>query len=316
MTEMGQNLPFHLVAILAYEGVQPIDLSGPAQAFATANEEGADPPYVINVVGPAAGTVMTTSGFGIAVEACPSGAIDTLVIPGGPGVQRLQGDPVWLAFLTATAGRAVRICSVCTGAFLAAAAGLLDGRRAVTHWRACTEFAKRYPAVLVDPRPLFIEDGPVWTTAGVTAGIDLTLALIERDHGAALASRVAGRLVVPMRRAGGQKQYSDMLTLQSLGAAPFGPLLAAVATDPIRNWSVQEMAVVAGQSPRNFHRRFVAATGTTPAKAVEQVRAELAYTLLVSKSFRVSEVALRCGFGSDARMHQAVLRWHPICGAF
>jgi transcriptional regulator GlxA family with amidase domain len=311
MTEIGQNLPIHFVAILGYEGVQPIDLSGPAQAFVTANEEGADPPYRISVVGPAAGMVMTASGFGIMVEACRAKTIGTLVIPGGPGVLSIQGNPVWLAFVAELAERAKRVCSVCTGAFLAAAAGLLDGRRAVTHWRACTQFAARYPSVSVDPKPLFIEDGPVWTTAGVTAGIDLTLALIERDHGAALASRVARRLVVPMRRGGGQKQYSDMLALQSQAAAPFGPLLAAVATEPVRKWSVQEMAAVAGQSPRNFHRRFLAATGTTPARAVERVRAELAYTLLQSKGCRVSEIAFRCGFGSDAGMYRAVTRWHP-----
>jgi transcriptional regulator GlxA family with amidase domain len=114
-----------------------------------------------------------------------------------------------------------------------------------------------------------------------------------------------------MRRAGGEKQYSDILALQSHSAAPFGPLLTAVATEPLRNWSVQAMAAVAGQSPRNFHRRFVAATGLTPAKAVERVRAELAYTLLHSEGFRVSEVALQCGFGSDAGMRRAVMRWHP-----
>jgi len=311
MTEMGQIPPIHFVVILAFDGVQPIDLSGPAQAFATANEEGADPPYAVRVVGPDAGTVMTASGFGIVVEACSAGPIGTLVIPGGPGVHTLRRDHVWLDFLAALAGRAGRVCSVCTGAFLAAAAGLLDGRRAVTHWRACTELAESYPGVSVDHRPLFIEDGPVWTTAGVTAGIDLTLALIERDHGAALASRVARRLVVPMRRSGGHKQYSDMLALQSQGAAPFGPLLAAVANAPLNNWSVEEMAAVAGQSPRNFHRRFLAATGTTPARAVERVRAELAYTLLQSKGFRVSEIAFRCGFSSDAGMRRAVSRWHP-----
>jgi transcriptional regulator GlxA family with amidase domain len=254
---------------------------------------------------------MTASGFGIVTAACPEGGIDTLIVPGGPGVHALRRDAAWLAFLAAAAARAGRVCAVCTGAFLAAASGLLDGRRAVTHWRACAELAAAYPAVTVDAQPLFIEDGPVWTTAGVTAGIDLTLALIERDQGAAMAARVARRLVVPMRRSGRQKQFSDVLALQSRSAAPFQSLLMAVAAEPGRHWSVPEMAAIVGQSPRNFHRHFVAATGTTPAKAVERVRAELAHTLLHSKGLRVSGIARQCGFGSDAIMHRAVARWHP-----
>jgi transcriptional regulator GlxA family with amidase domain len=311
MTKTGQILPSHSVAIVAFDGVQPIDLSGPAQAFATANDEGADPPYAIYLVGPSARTVMTASGFGIVAEACPTDAIGTLVIPGGPGVHALRQDTAWLAFLVAAAGRADRVCSVCTGAFLAAAAGLLDGRRVVTHWRSCAQLAADYPAITVDDQPLFIEDGSVWTTAGVTAGIDLTLALIERDHGAAMALRVARRLVVPMRRFGRQKQVGAVLALQSQSAVPFEPLLRAVAAEPDRNWSVQEMASLAGQSPRNFHRNFVAAVGMTPAKAVERVRAERAYMLLQSKGLRVGGIAHRCGFGGDAAMHRAVARWHP-----
>lgn len=309
MTDTGQILPAHRVVILAFDGLQPIDLSGPAQAFATANEEGAAPAYAIRVGGPVAGSAATTSGFAIAVEACPPGPIDTLVIPGGPGVHALRRDAVFLAFLAEAAGRAGRVCSVCTGAFLAAAAGLLEGRRAVTHWRSCGQLAAEYPAVTVDDRPLFIEDGRVWTTAGVTAGIDLALALIERDHGAALASRVARRLVVPLRRTGGQKQVSEVLALQARGAAPFEGLLQAVAAEPARSWSVEDLAAVAGQSPRNFHRRFVAHLGLTPARAVERLRAELADALLRSGGARVGEVALRCGFGSEASLRRALARW-------
>jgi transcriptional regulator GlxA family with amidase domain len=309
MTETGQILPTHLVAILAFEGVQPIDLSGPAQAFSTANEEGASPPYTIRVIAPAAATMATTSGFGITAEACPIGPIGTLLIPGGPGVHVIRENAPWLAFLVEAAGRAERVCSVCTGAFLAAAAGLLDGRRAVTHWRSCARLAADYPSVAVDDQPLFIEDGPVWTTAGVTAGIDLALELIERDHGAALASRVARRLVVPLRRAGGQKQVSEVLALQARGAAPFEPLLQAIAAEPARPWSVQDMAATMGQSPRNFHRRFMAHVGTTPAQAVERLRAERAYSLLRSAGGRVGEIAFRCGFGSETSMRRAVARW-------
>ncbi|WP_198384250.1 GlxA family transcriptional regulator [Roseomonas sp. KE2513] len=308
MTEIEQILPPSVVAILAFDGVQPIDFSGPAQAFVTANEEGANPSYAVQVVGPSPGKVMTAAGFEIVMNAFPSGLISTLVIPGGPGVYALRQDAGWMTFLATVAKRASRVCSVCTGAFLAAAAGLLDGRRAVTHWRSCARLAADYPAVMVDGRPLFIEDGPVWTTAGVTAGIDLTLALIERDHGAALAARVARRLVVPMRRAGGQKQFSNVLALQNKGSAPFDALLQAIAAEPSRRWSVQEMAAVAGQSPRNFHRRFVAATGTTPARAVESVRAELAETLLRSQGLRVKDAASISGFGSGVRMRRARVR--------
>jgi len=296
MTEIGQILPSHVVAIFAYEGVQPIDISGPAQGFATANEEGAVPPYSVHVVGPEPGMVRTASGFGIAVEPCPLSSVGTLVIPGGPGVHTLGNDPTWLALMAGMAERSDRVCSVCTGAFLVAASGLLDGRRVVTHWRSCDLLTSDYPSIVVDPDPIFIEDGKYWTTAGVTAGIDLTLALIERDHGAALASRVARRLVVPMRRAGDQKQFSEMLALQSKDAAPFEALLRAVAADPTRDWSVPAMAAIVGQSARNFHRHFEAATQTTPARAVERIRAEIARTLLGTTELRVSEVATKSGW--------------------
>jgi transcriptional regulator GlxA family with amidase domain len=308
MTESGQILPSRVVAILAFEGVQPIDISGPAQGFTTANEEGAIPPYSVHVVGPEPGVVRTASGFGITVEPCPSSDVDTLVVPGGPGVHAIRKNLDWLTLMADMAGRSGRVCSVCTGAFLMAAASLLDGRRAVTHWRSCDLLASDHPGIIVDPDPIFIEDGKYWTTAGVTAGIDLTLALIERDHGAALASRVARRLVVPMRRPGGQKQLSEMLALQSRDAAPFEVLLRSVAAHPARDWSVETMAAAVGQSPRNFHRRFEAATQTTPAQAIERIRAEMARTLLQTIGLRMGEIAVRSGFMTEARLRRAVAR--------
>ena len=314
MTEAGQILPSHVVAILAFEGVQPIDISGPAQGFTTANEEGAIPPYSVHVVGLEQEMVRTASGFGITVEPCPPSDVDTLVVPGGPGVHAIRRNPAWLTVMVEIAGRSGRVCSVCTGAFLIAAAGFLDGRRAVTHWRSCDLLASDYPRVVVDADPIFIEDGKYWTTAGVTAGIDLTLALIERDHGAALASRVARRLVVPMRRSGGQKQFSEMLALQSKDAAPFEGLLLAVAAHPARDWSVEAMAAAVGQSSRNFHRRFEAATRTTPAQAVERVRAEMARTLLQTTGLRMGEIAARSGFMTEARLHRAVARHYGKVG--
>ncbi len=280
MTETGQILPSCVVAILAFEGVQPIDISGPAQGFTTANEEGATPPYSVHVVGPEPGVMRTASGFGITVKPYPSSSVDTLVVPGGPGIHAIRKNPAWLTLVADMTGRSGRVCSVCTEAFVMAAASLLDGRRAVTHWRSCDLPASDHPGIVVDPDPIFIEDGKYWTTAGVTAGIDLTLALIERDHGAALASRVARRPVEPMRRPGGQKQFSEMLDLQSKDAAPFEALLRAVAAHLARDWSVEAMAAAVGQSPRNFHRRFEAATQTTPAQAVKHIRAEMARTLL------------------------------------
>ena len=219
--------------IFAYDGAQLIDIAGPTQALTTANEEGAAPPYTVRLSGLSNGAIRSASGVKLVTEPLPRAArIDTLLVPGGPGVHVLRKDRRALAALQRLCTRSRRICAVCTGAFALAEIGLLNKCRVVTHWRACAQLSAEFPEVCVDPEPLFIQAGKIWTTAGVTAGIDLSLALIEQDHSAALATRVARRLVVYMKRPGGQRQYSEPLELQRVASAPYDNLMQKVASRP------------------------------------------------------------------------------------
>ena len=187
-----RKLPNRRIVIFVYDDVQILDVAGTAQALTTANEEGATPPYDVRICTLGGGAVATASAFPIVAGPVPgSRAIDTVFIPGGPGVHRLRRGKHALAALRRLCRGARRVCAICTGAFALAEMGLLDGRTAVTHWRSCARLAQEFPAINVDPESLFIREGNIWTTAGVTAGIDLTLSLIEDDHGAALAARQA-----------------------------------------------------------------------------------------------------------------------------
>jgi len=309
MSKNGRILPKRRVVFLAYDGVQILDIAGPAQAFSTANDEAVAVPYEVSVAAFTPGAVATASHFDIVAAPLPrAGAIDTLIIPGGPGVFPLRQDAAAVEELRKLAGRATRVCAVCTGAFALAATGLLSGRRAVTHWRACDRLAREFPDIMVDPEPLFIRHGNIWTTAGVTAGIDLALSLIEDDHGAQVAARVARRLVVYMRRPGGQRQFSEPLELQNGSAAPYDGLISKIAARPQAPWTVVRMAGEARQSERTFHRRFVAQTGTTPAHAVERVRCELVRSLLQTSEAKLAQIAAKTGFGSESAMRRALKR--------
>jgi transcriptional regulator GlxA family with amidase domain len=217
-----------------------------------------------------------------------------------------------MAALRRLCAHARRICAVCTGAFALAEIGLLDGRRVVTHWRSCARLAREFPPVRVDPEPLFVQDGNIWTTAGVTAGIDLSLALIDRDHDAALATRVARRLVVYMKRPGGQRQYSEALELQQAASAPYDILLQKIASRPADTWRVETLAASAGQSTRTFHRKFVTAAGVTPAEAVEKVRCDLARTLLQTTHLKVAQIANKTGFGSESALRRSLKRQYGV----
>lgn len=306
-------MPERVVVMFVFDGVQPIDVSGPAQALVTANEAGATPPYVLRVCALGPGPVMTHAGFALAAEALPEGAIHTLLIPGGPGVWRhLSAGDACLAVLRRLCGRAERVCAICTGAMLLAATGLLDGRRAVTHWAAAGELAYRFPRVAVAADGLFVQDGRFWTSAGVTAGIDLTLALIEADHGASLAVAVARRLVVYLRRDGGQAQYSEPLAAQTRAAGPYAELVARIAAAPALPWGIDEMAAVAGQSLRSFHRQFKTHMGETPARLVERIRADYARHYLHSTGLALKQVALRAGFPSEAALGRAIRRCYGV----
>ena len=302
--------PSRRVVFLAFQDVQMLDIAGPLQALATANEEGARPPYELTVTAMGSGTVRTSSGLSIVAEGevLPDKGLDTLFLPGGTGVHLARKDENLVARTRALAASARRVCAVCTGGFLAAQAGLLDNRKAVTHWRSCRQLADEFPKVCVDPNPIYLRDGHVWTSAGVTAGIDLTLALIEEDHGQALAARTARRLVVYLRRPGGQAQFSEPLSMQTWSASPYAKLLESVAMNPGGEWNVEKMAEEACQSPRTLHRMFRRVTGRTPAQAVEDIRFEAARVLLETTDISLKVLAARCGFGSEEAMRRVFQR--------
>jgi len=236
----------------------------------------------------------------------PAG-IDTLLVAGGLGAHEAEPHQVLLPWLREAAAAARRVASVCTGAYLLAAAGLLDGRRATTHWRYAAALARRYPAIRVEPDRIFVRDGNVWTSAGITAGIDLALALIAEDLGEAVAKRTAQRLVVYHRRPGGQSQFSALLRLDAPGGR-FGPLLGWARERLGEALPVERLAAQAAMSPRNFARAFVAETGMTPAKAIELLRLEAARAHVEEGSQPIDRVAAAIGFGDPERMRRAFIR--------
>jgi transcriptional regulator GlxA family with amidase domain len=300
------------VEILVFPRVQLLDVAGPLQVLATANEfaieRGESPPYDPYIVAPRAGPITTSAGLTLIAETLPSSprTIDTVLIAGGHGVDDVATDRHVLRWITRRGRHARRIASVCTGSFLLAATGLLDGRRATTHWRRCAELARRYSALRVESDPIFVRDGDVWTSAGVTAGIDLALAFVEADLGRAAALSVARQLVVFAKRPGGQAQFSAGL---ALAADPdFDALHAWMAGNLHQDLSVPRLADQAGMSERSFARRYRAATGTTPSRAVERLRVEAAREALGATRRSIKDVARRCGFGSEETMRRSFLR--------
>ena len=303
------------VEVLAFPAVQLLDVAGPLQVFATANERtatertGGPAPYAPRVIAAGNPTLTASAGLRLVAEPLPAldAPLDTLVIAGGPGVRAACADPVLVAWVRARAGRARRVASVCTGAFLLGAAGLLDGRRAVTHWTHCEALARLYPEARVEPDPIFVRDGPVWSSAGITAGIDLTLALVEEDLGRDLALTVARHLVMFLKRPGGQAQFSTALALQA-GEDRFGALHAFIAENLPGDLSLPALAAAAGMSPRSLSRRYREATGLTPAKGVEALRVEAARRALSETVQPVKRIARTCGFGSEETMRRSFLR--------
>jgi transcriptional regulator GlxA family with amidase domain len=298
--------------MLVFPRVQLLDVAGPLQVLATANElsseSGESRPYDPHVVAPQAGPITTSAGLTLIAEALPSSprSIDTVLIAGGHGVDDVAMDRRVLRWITRRGRQARRIASVCTGSFLLAATGLLDGRRATTHWRQCAELARRYPALCVESDPIFVRDGDVWTSAGVTAGIDLALAFIEDDLGRAAALSVARQLVVFAKRPGGQAQFSAGLALAT--DPDFDALHVWMAANLHQDLSVPRLADRAGMSERSFARRYRAATGTTPSRAVERLRVEAAREALGTTRRSIKDVARRCGFGSEETMRRSFLR--------
>lgn len=294
------------IAVVVFPGFQLLDAAGPISALdiAARFSPGA---YEIDVLGPGGGHVPSTAGVGFNTRDLGDGEWDTLMLSGGDARQALDTFPRIVEWLRAAAPRARRITSVCSGAYFLAEAGLLDGRRATTHWSRTDHFARRYPQVKLDADRIFIRDGDVWTSGGITAGIDLTLALIEDDLGAAIARSTAQQLVVHQRRPGGQSQFSALVELGGRSGR-FADLMDWMRANLALPLTVEQLAAEAAMSPRNFARTFAAETGTTPAKAVERLRLEAARTAVETSHTPIDRVAETAGFGDPERMRRAFLR--------
>jgi transcriptional regulator GlxA family with amidase domain len=297
------------VIIVAFPQVQALDVVGPLEVFAMANRYGADPAYDTALVGASGQPITTSSGLTLGTDGLPRREpIDTLLVAGGNGTAAAMADDRLIGWLRAAAASARRVTSVCSGAFLLAQAGLLDGRRVTTHWSACDTLARLFPAVDVDADPLYVRDGNVWTSAGVTAGMDLALALVEHDHGGELALAVARQLVLFTHRPGGQSQFSAQLTVRRAEREPLREALAFVAEHPEADLSVPALARRAAMSVRTFARAFRHEVGTTPAAFVQRSRVEAARRLLETTDRTVDDIARACGFGTVETMHRAFQR--------
>ena len=302
-----------VVEVLAFPAVQLLDVTGPIQVFASANDHiaaaGGSAPYALRLVAHGGRSVTATAGLELAAGPLPpiGAALDTLMVAGGPGVDAAAADPALVGWVAARANDARRVASVCTGAFLLAASGALDGRRATTHWQYCAELARRFPAVRVEADPIFVRDGPAWTSAGVTAGIDLALALVEQDLGRAVALAVARYLVMFLKRPGGQAQFSAALSLQA-AEGEFGALHEWINAHISDDLSLPVLASQAAMSERSFSRRYAEASGVTPARAVERLRVEAARRLLSESRLPIKRISQRCGFGSEETMRRSFVR--------
>jgi len=282
------------VAFLLFDGFQPIDLAGPWQAFTTANEEAGVPVYRLATVAQKDAVTSADGALKIHVDhalgAAAALTIDALVVPGGGGVHVACADLQLVNWLRERDRATRRTCSVCTGAFLLAATGLLSGREVTTHWRSAGRLQRDFPDLKVNDDKIYCESGKYWTTAGVTAGIDLALALIERDHGADLSQRVARRLLVYLRRDGDQRQYSQALRIQDRAAAPFRQLIELLQARLDHDWSVDAMADMCNMSRRTFQRKFAENFGMGPIAALNSLRREQAEILASSGRLSGKEV--------------------------
>jgi transcriptional regulator GlxA family with amidase domain len=302
------------VAIVAFPGVTLLDISGPAQVFAELQEiDPSSAGYSLSYLSTSGGLVQTD--VGMMVDTAPISSVsphqvDTLVIPGGPGIWQLRQDPLLMDWISEVLPQARRIASVCLGAFVLAWTGVLDGKRAVTHWRYCPRLADGFSKIHVEPNAIFVKDGHVWSSAGVSAGIDLALAMIEEDFGHTTALDIARRLVVFLKRPGGQSQFSTVLAAQASDVeGRFSALHAWIIENIAGDLKVATLAEKAGMSPRTFARAYASRTGMTPANGVEALRVETARLLLESREIGgVVEVAQRAGFGDDERMRRAFIR--------
>ncbi|MBR1210060.1 GlxA family transcriptional regulator [Bradyrhizobium sp. JYMT SZCCT0180] len=296
-----------MIGVLIFPDFQLLDAAGPISVFEIAARfSGAAP--AIRTLAATPGPVRSTSGIEMLARGFkPSSAITTLIVAGGEGVRTAAICPKTLAFVRALARRGVRVASVCSGAYVLAEAGLLDGRRATTHWQRTRHFVSAYPKVKLEADRIYTRDGNVWTSAGISAGIDLALAMVVEDYGDEIAQRTAKQLVLYHRRSGGQSQFSSLLELKS-PTGRFGPLLAWAREHLDAPLTVEDLAEQAGMSSRHFTRAFIAETGTTPSKAVERLRIEVARQRVQSSSEAIERVAETTGFRDPERMRRAFIR--------
>ncbi len=303
------------VVIAGFDGAQILDITGPAEIFASVGQDRSAPAYEVVLAGPRKSALSTTCGIDLSVDkafgdfkAEDYRGIDTLVIAGGVGMRKNTSNAALMNFVTNAARHARRVTSVCTGAFVLAAAGLLDGKRAVTHWMYCNALEKNFPDITVDADAIYVRDGHVWTSAGVTAGMDLSLALIEEDLGRDVAIEIARQHVMFVMRPGGQSQFSAHLAAQQNHDRPFGDLLGWIAENVDKDLSVPSLARQAAMSERNFARQFTRETGTTPARFVEAARVQAARQLLEESARPIDQIAFQSGFSNAERMRRTFHR--------
>jgi transcriptional regulator GlxA family with amidase domain len=302
------------VVLLAFEQMNLLDLSGPLQALSSANRLHANQGVVLydTCVASANGGLITTSSglpiMTVAIASLDRVTIDTLIVPGGAKGDTFQSPPELVRWITRRAARVRRLCSVCTGAFMLAKAGLLDGRQVATHWDWIARLKAQNPNIQIDADKIFIRDGAIWTSAGVTAGIDLTLALIEEDFGHDVAIATARQLVVFMKRPGGQSQFSVPLRAQAEWHGDFAELHAWVAANLTNNLTVERLAEHCGMAPRTFARAYVAKHGRTPGRMVEAMRLEAACRALEETPLPLKSIAANTGYGDEQNLRRVFQR--------
>lgn len=295
-----------LIALVLFDDFQILDAAGPLSAFESANAL-VPRSYALWVCAAQAGFVRSSSGATMLAAALPRpDRIDTLLVAGGKGVKQAATCLRVRRVVRSTYAQGLRVASVCSGAYVLAAAGILDGKRATTHWSRSRDFAARFPRVELDPDRIYVNAGNVWTSAGITAGIDLALAFITADLGERIARKVAQELVVYYRRPGGQSQFSPLLDERAGGR--FEGLLDYVRSNLSANLCVEELAKRVAMSARHFSREFARETGVPPAKAVQRIRVEAARVLLENRGASIKDTAVRCGFGNAEHLRRSLLR--------
>ena len=305
------------IGMLAFKGCEILDVCGPLDIFCYTNfilqqiDKTSKPVYSFEILAEQAGPVATTFGVKIVADrgfAEAGDEFDTLIIAGGAGAMATRENGEMIEWIRRTSQSVRRVASICTGAFLLAESGLLDGRKATTHWNFCENLARDYPTVQVEPDRIFIRDGTYYTSGGITAGIDLALALVEEDLGSEVANRVARFLLVFFRRPGGQSQFSSFIPVEAKTRMDVRELQGWIIDHPTEDLSVEALAERLLMSPRNFARVFLKEVGTTPASFVEQVRINVARSKIEQTKLPLKLISEQCGFGSDEQMRRAFQR--------